>query len=391
MDRKCGECGAPGANRKTCPWNSKAINPKPENHYTQRAGGKTASRKLEVQAAQAAQAAQKPQAAQAAQKPQAGERKSNLQAICNGKFALNDDFSLKHISFGLDNELLYKGQPVEGGTGRVLGSGAYGTVKELILETIDGTHKCAIKYTSSRDPLDELMVFAKYPVALTCEGVADMIRTPQGRIIMSLADGDLMSYVYRRQSVSLQNAVEIAYHIGRQLLCLDGHGIKYYDLKPANCLFYCRKSGRVDIALADLGSIVPVHDDELKIDQLIATVPPPKYFKGIVPIGDDMPYLYTYQLLLMIQALNDWTVTTDHALPGIWNPDRQTYINNLLFTINKMKINLGKHIKKHNEESPIAEYLLTEVNKIRPVLTDEAISDLPPLITFIDNLRTHVQ
>lgn len=263
----------------------------------------------------------------------------SIRSVCdNAKFRLNDDFSIKHLSFAGKGEMYYKGKPARYTIGEAIGEGGFGEVRTLVIETHEGVHTCAIKVPLTpyraededqpgRTPvaLDELAVLERFPKALTCEGIIDIIADPDGRIIMPLANGSIDDY----WRATLQQALDIVRIVGRQLLCLHGHGIRYYDIKPVNILYFCRKNGHVDISLADIGSIVPVHDKG--INYVAATTPPPGMGPGTVP--ENLPGVETYYTFLLIQLIYMLTGPS-MFFPSFW-PDttRPQYITDLHTTI----------------------------------------------------------
>lgn len=208
--------------------------------------------------------------------------------------------------------MYYKGHEVQYTIGEGLGEGSFGYISKMEIMTPDGIYECAIKIphplaedddSGITPTLDELAVFDRFPKALTCDGIVDMVRTPDGSIIMPLANGDLHQLI----PVSLRQAAEIVFTIGQQLLCLHSHGIRYFDVKAVNCLYYCRSNGRIDISLADIGSIIPIRDvtvheaGHVAEDYHIATTTPPGYEK--IPVPSNLPHVESYYTYLLLDLL----------------------------------------------------------------------------------------
>lgn len=236
-------------------------------------------------------------------------------SICrNAKFYSNDEFSIKNITT-VQDKIFYKGKPASYTIKKVLGKGTFGDVMLVDITTHEGVFQCAYKKIrvgkEHRGELSELKVLEDYPMALTCEGIIDMVRTPEGGVFMPLANGDLSNLA---KYVNLTQACQIALQIGRQLKCLLGHSIYYFDVKPANCVFFCRQPGRVDVSLADMGSIIP---DE---GFYMTSHPPPMFHDGAV-MPSEMSYrhiesYYTLLLLNLICAIctNDYIIVYSQYL-----------------------------------------------------------------------------
>lgn len=232
------------------------------------------------------------------------QQHQELSLICdNAKFRLNDDFSIRHLSFtgkGEQIQMYYKRKPVRYTIGERIGDGGFGEVRKLEIETHEGVHLCAIKVPfpskTGHVSLDELAVLERFPKALTCEGIIDIVADPDGRIIMPLANGTIIDY----GTSTLQQAIDIVRIVGQQLLCLHRHEIRYYDIKPVNILYFCRKNGSIDITLADIGSIVPAHNKD-GINYYWATFPPPGTSMDTIP--ENLPGIESYYTFLLIQLI----------------------------------------------------------------------------------------
>lgn len=183
--------------------------------------------------------------------------KGVLNSICGAaNFGLLDDtFNIKNITLSPGgDEIYYKGVPATIKTGRTLGRGSYGQVELATLYTHEGNFKCAVKSTIVNDTLEETIAYGAFPEALTCDGVVNYIPLDHTAILMPIATGTLHDLI----TVNLDQAIQMVLKIGVQLSCLLDNGVKYFDVKPANILYYCRQ-GEFDLALADIGSTIPIN------------------------------------------------------------------------------------------------------------------------------------
>lgn len=332
-------------------------------------------------------------------KGQLAER--SLNSICsNATFRLNDDFSIRHLTFAEKGKLMqmyYKGKPARYTVGEPIAEGGYGIVNKLTIVTHEGEHTCAIKTSLGEDILDELAVLERFPKALSCEGILDIIADPKGQIIMPLANGDISDY----KGATLKQALEIVGIIGRQLLCLHRHGVRYYDIKPVNILYFCRKNGHVDISLADIGSINPIKRGNR--NYFPASIPPPGMKHG--PIPEDLPRFESYYTFLLINLAYMLTAGRGRMLPwyfpvDVISPDEQNittmphYITELHSTIVKFYEFISVDIadeRSHvflNIISALGRQLETLKHKVENVAEYSQLNlELPPLNVFLETLR----
>jgi len=284
-------------------------------------------------------------------------------------FNLHDDF-FKDISVR-KNFIYYKGKLALLTNKILITSGGSGNVYKYTINSGNENFNIAIKTSKSSNKLDELDVIDKYPAALTCNGIISMIKTDTGDIIMPLASGDLTYFV---KVVTFNQALEIIYQIGIQLLCLSKKHIHYYDVKLANIVYFCRKDGEIDISLADIGSIIPYYNS------YVATYPPPQHHHGLVPIllntYEERYYTYLLINLFVLLLVND-------GLPS-WDANQTVYNSEFLSSIKRVIKNLLL-IDMVTESTPIIQYL-SNMHDIGPIET--AILNLPPLNEFLEMLNS---
>jgi hypothetical protein len=394
---KCTLCGALGTNKSTCPRNLLASNPNPSKHNPLPSGLVVPANKPITVVTKPVPIPIVPKAAPVTAKvmpkavpvvpvvpktvpevpmtPDTSSASSKIQEqlftnFCkNASFTHNDDFSIRNLRFGANRSLSYNGKPAKYTIGNKLGSGTYGIVHEMLIDTIDGKYRCAIKRSSVfKQELDEIKVMDMFPHALTCDGIADMVRTPMGDIIMPLADGDLSKLATK---VTLAQTVEMILQIGRQLQCLHAQGARYYDVKAENCLFFCRKQGRIDVALSDMGSLLPDSDGDF-----VSTIPPSKYHSGFIPGKyNEIEYYYTYLLLSLIFEMSNGSYM------GPYNSNYYDYearVNNAIKTYLKiLDFNMTKP-----EQKPVAVALRDIVTK----MDYHKLKTLPTLEEFLQIL-----
>lgn len=223
-----------------------------------------------------------------------------------GTVTEGDDFNVKFISFE-NGHLLYRGKVAQITIGACIGTGTFGVVNEAEITTSDGKHRCAVKMSKpsrndddSTPVLEELVVLDRFPKALTCDGLVNITRTPEGFIIMPLADGDLTKLIPQ----SVDRSIAIAHAIGKQLQCLHSHGIRYFDVTPNNCVYFVKTPSSISVSLSDLGSMIPaeMHDG---IDYYAAAINPPGFeLESLVPGNlPDVEKYYTFLLLSLLRRL----------------------------------------------------------------------------------------
>ena len=284
----------------------------------------------------------------------------NLKTLCEGaKFNLHDDY-FKHIT-GDGKRIYYKGKQVKVTEGAFIAKGIFGEVYKVTVHTPDGNFICAYKISKNANMLEELQLIKNSPQALTCDGVLSMVNLQWKGVLMPLASGELVALV---KKVNFNQALEIAYRIGTQLKCLSDKGMNYYDLKLANCVYFCRKHGEIDVALADLGSMISSAGD------YASTYPPPRYHHGMIPVNIEKRYAdqyYTYLLINMVIAL--------FSGRGIapWNRSSLEYNARFKGDLNQTLIGL-QHVN-----TPL-KTLLSRMHN------DQDITGLPPLNDFLSSL-----
>lgn len=236
---------------------------------------------------------------------------ADLNNLCKGaKFNLLDFGDITSN----DNEIYYKGKKVNLQQGDIIGKGSLGIVRLYTFKVGDETFRLA--YKSNLDTideeieLDELIILKKYGNALTCDGLIVMLKYENG-VLMPLANGDMTHFIGK---LEFNQALEVAYRISLQIKCLVDKGYNYYDIKPHNVLYFCRKHGEIDIVLGDIGSII---DDD---DEYTCTYPPPDFYEGFITEFNDEGRTYTYMMLHMIIL---FTLGLDFPL---FNNNKQQYM-----------------------------------------------------------------
>jgi hypothetical protein len=177
--------------------------------------------------------------------------KVNAELMCPPVVSIDHNNFTAHITV-VEGQIFYKGTPAALTIGEKIGVGAYGKVELAMLDTSEGPFKCAVK-TGMLQMLEEVKAYRSFPEALTCEGILNFVPISDTAILMLLATGDINDMT---KKLSLDQICQILLVIGEQLACLLHHGVKYFDVKPENVLYFCRGSGQVDISLSDLGSVV---------------------------------------------------------------------------------------------------------------------------------------
>lgn len=338
---------------------------------------KPTQKRQRMQLSQGAQIAQAAQAAQAAQMMQTDQivehREDKLYSLCkNASFNLADEaFNVKHIKAydAADGiHVFYNDKPAGFEVGNVIAKGAFGEVRSAVLKTKEGIFNCAVKVKNPiREDLDEITAYLEYPLALTCEGIVNFFPLTDDVIIMPLATGSLFEF---NGILNIDQACRIAIRVSRQLECLLSHGIVYYDVKPDNILYFCRGKGKIDISLADIGSIVP------KKGTYTCTHSPPEFIRGRVPVGMPIDYTsryYTYLLVNLIFSL----LSGDYM--SHFSKTVEEYVNKLrtsgVLFMNMLMMDYGYH--------PTSDYIQHIVFLI---MKEGKLDNIPPFDVFTAEL-----
>lgn len=289
---------------------------------------------------------------------------AELKNLCrNAQFLLHDDFF--HYFTSDNNNVYYKGDKVNLDMGHILGRGTFGEIRKVSINTQDGTFNMAYKTGKGQNELDELQLIKNMPGALTCEGTLSMINVQNKGALMPLANGDLRGLIGH---VVFNQGLEIIYRIGQQLKCLKDKGMNYYDLKAANCVYFCRRDGEIDIALADMGSVMPSRNF------YTSTTPPPRYYDGLIPVNMEEMYrnkTYSYLLICLLIEL-----TTNVFMP-IWKNDDIVYFR-------MFDAHLEEVMKKLRRVLNVNHELYKMLTNIRH---DKDINSLPEFDNFIPMIQ----
>ena len=167
----------------------------------------------------------------------------------------------------------------------VLGEGAFGYVyKADLVNDTNENDVISIAFKEMRNlPLDEIKALEKHGPLLMdiCPHIIPS-KVIGDRVYMPLGDGDLGVF---ENKMSFESADQVVSCIQKTLLCLQHHGVFYFDLKPHNIVFKCKGNSLI-VWLADIGSVIP--DD---FNDYGTTIPHPFLVTENVPpylISDDI-------------------------------------------------------------------------------------------------------
>ena len=233
---------------------------------------------------------------------------------------------------------------VQLGMPKKLGDGGYGTVYKIELANVSNADDTiAIAYKESKDgsKLDEIRVLKKYPSIF--DSICPYIIPTKligNKAYMPLGDGDLSTLskmTVDGQKISLSAADQIISCIQNTLLCLQKHGIYYFDLKPENIIFKCNNSILL-VWLADIGSVLPDDENEYvcSLPHPLSNSPTPEFVDA--SIYENMDNLLSYYAYLLTMIFCSLVFNVDP-------PDHTTSKTNKIKLLEKMH----KLCKKNSE------------------------------------------
>jgi serine/threonine protein kinase len=266
---RCSMCGSNGGNKVTCPLNPEAVNINYEKHVKAMQLNDTCS--------------------------------FDSPEICLGlNMTIYDKTQLDKIDKNLDG-YTYNGRPVITLSKHLIAEGGHGTVNKIVIDTTNGAVSFVSKMSISEDNLDEHDVLQLYPnIAKVCNTCIPFKILNDKEAIMPLAHGELKDLIPMKKT----HALKTVKCIRDSLQSLYSVGAMYLDIKSENILYICQKN-KVQIYLADIGSVVPTMDDDEGVSY-ICSHPPLEFGRGIIPLHKVEKHykaIYTYLLIMLFCEL----------------------------------------------------------------------------------------
>lgn len=175
-----------------------------------------------------------------------------------------------------------------------ISSGTYGVIYKI---SINSNTSFILKQSKREEELDEVQALKKIGDIRSCPGLIKTKVISSTKVVMPVATGDLQDF---KGKVTPKQADYIVTLISKSLQCLHESEIYYFDMKLANVLYRCERTG-VKIYLGDLGSVIPIDGEYM------ASYPPVEYYTGFLPekelTPDIVAKIYTYQMCIMYYSL----------------------------------------------------------------------------------------
>jgi hypothetical protein len=220
--------------------------------------------------------------------------------LCKTINLFDDEFRKLSV---VNDRLLYDNKPVIINKSRTLTKNKSGMIELYNITTSSGENIKVVK-KSGRTVEYDLKAAGTKRKSLSCDGIISYL-VYGDNMLMPYADGDLDHIAESRTNQpSFNQIIDMVYVVSSQLYCLLSNGSHYFDLKPENCLYFCKSNTQLLLSLGDLGSVVSIDKKE---SVYVCTNPPRKWFNGFIYTHmNDIKYIrktYTYLLINLILGL----------------------------------------------------------------------------------------